>query len=230
MWDLDIIRKYAPIIYFDHKEPFYPVHVGVTILSQPAVSPSVHREFRFHDARLDYMIEYAIYWDFDIQHLYDLEHVWIYVAKDGSVLNCEASFHGKFFNGLLKDRSNLEETHVKLLCQPGKHAFSPILALFELLPNFDTCTDEDAGRDGLILTSPFTGTYETNDEINQLVYAYLQNYRFKPSMEFQRYIIPDDLYITWEILHQEVPLRIRRIVEHIRSTTGSFSDMNRKEL
>jgi len=215
MWDLNLVSRYAPFIYYDRLEPFYPVRIGVTVLSQAGPSPSFSREFQFQDERLDFIIEYAVYYDYDIQHLYDLEHVWIYVAKDGSVLDCEASFHGKYLRGLLKDRSNLEQTHVRLYSQPGKHAFAPFVQLFDLIPNMEACTDVDAGKAGLIVTTPFKGAYETNDEINHSVCEFLQGYRFKPSMEFKRYILPEDIYVTWETLHLEIPIRIRHILEQI---------------
>lgn len=213
-----IAQHYVPELYFDLKEPFFPVRVGVTVLKQEGTSPSFHRTFSFQDDCLDYVVEYAIYWDFDIQHLYELEHVWVYVAKDGSVLDCEASFHGKYFKGLLKDRSNLHGTHVRLYSQPGKHAFSPMPELFELIPNLETCTDEDAGNAGLIITGPFQGAYETNDEIHAMVQRYLQRYRFKPSLQFQRYELPSEVFTTWEQLRMEVPGRIRDILTQLEQS------------
>lgn len=219
MKDLSIIKRYAPILYFDQREPFLPVKVGVTVLREAGDSPSFRRSFSFADERLDYIIEYAIYWDFDIQHLYELEHVWVYVAKDGEVLDAEASFHGRYLKGLLKDRSNLEGTHVKLYSQPGKHAFTPLLELFELIPNLFTCTDEGAGEAGLIITGPFAGTYETNEEIDRLVRSYLQKFRFRPSMVFERYELPEESFVPWDTLRQEVPRRIRYIVDQLAHGT-----------
>ncbi|MBW7460502.1 hypothetical protein K0U00_41210, partial [Paenibacillus sepulcri] len=150
------ISKYAPYIYFDNNEPFFPVRVGVTVLEEAGPSPSTRRIFEFEDPQVKYLIEYAIYWDYDIQHLYELEHVWIYVGHDGEVVDCDASFHGRHFKGLLHDRSNLVDgTHVKLYSQPGKHAFLPQPDMFYLLPELMTCTYETAGRRGLLITGPF---------------------------------------------------------------------------
>jgi hypothetical protein len=215
MRELDIAERYAPILYFDRLEPFLPVRVGVSVLREAGPSPSFRRPFPFSDERLDCIVEYAIYWDFDIQHLYELEHVWVYVARDGSVLDAEASFHGKYFRGLLKDRSNLEDTHVVLYSQPGKHAFSPMVELFDLIPDLHSCTDEGAGAAGLIITSPFAGAYETGEHIDRLVRAYLQQFRFRPSMVFERYDMPKELFVPWETLRQEVPERIRSIVKRL---------------
>lgn len=216
MKNLDLIKKYAPILYFDTEEPFFPVRIGVTIINEPSSSPSFRRYFQFDDENLDFIIEYAIYWDFDIQHLYELEHVWVFVSKDGSVIDCEASFHGRYMKGLLKDRSNLEETHVKLFSQPGKHAFTPILELFELIPDLKTCTNEEAGKRGLLITAPFEGEYETDDKTDELVQEYLKTYRFKPSMVFERYQIEETLFVSWKELHKEVPQRIKQIIKDIK--------------
>ena len=61
-----------------------------------APSPSFDRFIHFDTSRIRMVIEYAIYWDYDIQHVYDLEHVWIYVDHEGEIASCEASFHGRY--------------------------------------------------------------------------------------------------------------------------------------
>ena len=45
--DLQIIQLYAPYLYFDRNEPFFPVRVGVTVFEQEGVSPSFRRSFSF---------------------------------------------------------------------------------------------------------------------------------------------------------------------------------------
>jgi hypothetical protein len=61
----------------------------------------------------------------------------------------ESTFHGGYFKGLLKDRSNIvEKTHVKLYFQPGIHAFLPRSDMFELIPNLHTGPFEGAGNMG----------------------------------------------------------------------------------
>lgn len=99
--DRQLIQAYAPYLYFDKHEPFFPVRVGVTIFEREGASPSFRRSFSFRDPRVKKIIEYAIYWDYDIQHLYELEHVWVYIGHEGEVIDCEASFHGKYLKGLL---------------------------------------------------------------------------------------------------------------------------------
>ncbi|MCM3632335.1 MULTISPECIES: hypothetical protein [Paenibacillus] len=206
---IKLASQYIPILELDEHEPFLPQAVGVTVLDQSAPSPSFRRQIKLDPKFTMLVIEFAIYWDYDIQHLYDLEHVWVYVGKDGSVTDCEASFHGKYFKGLLPDRSNVEGQRVKLYCQAGKHAFSPLKEIFPLIPNYSTCTYEEAGEAGLIITAPFQGVIETSEQINSVVHSNLQRYRFRPSGRYSSYSIPEELLMSWEQLRQVIPTRIQ---------------------
>jgi len=215
--DKELIMKYAPYIYFDKNEPFFPVRVGCTIFETPGYSVSFRRNIDFDPQQVRFAIEYAIYWHYDIGHLYDLEHIWIFVATDGSIADCEASFHGNYLKGLLKDRSNIEDgTHVRLYSQPGKHAFSPMAEVFELLPNLMTDTYDCAGVDGLLVTGVARGRYGTNEEIDDMVREYLKSFSFVPTMEFFKYVIPKDIITTWDNLDDEIPDLIYQKLEEIR--------------
>lgn len=213
----EIVKKYSPYIYFDENEPFFPVKVGYSIFDKPGESKSFNRKIEFDTDSVDFAIEYAIYWDYDIQHLYELEHVWIYIDKNGKLVDGEASFHGRYLKALLKDKSNIEdETHMRVYSQPGKHAFLPKPEYFELIPDLRTATYERAGNSGLIVTSIFKGIYETNEDINRMVEDYLKKFKFKPAMRFKKYVIPDNIFITWEELFIEIPQRIADRLEEIR--------------
>lgn len=219
--EVEIVKKYSPYIYFDENEPFFPVKIGYSIFDKPGKSKSFKRKIEWGDETSDFAIEYAIYWDYDIQHLYELEHVWVYIDKNGDLADAEASFHGNYFKALLKDRSNIEdETHIRVYSQPGKHAFLPKPEYFELIPDLYTATYEKAGNSGLIVTSIFKGIYETNDDINKMVEHYLKSFKFKPAMKFKKYVIPDDIYITWDELFVEIPRRIADRLEEIRKKDG----------
>ncbi|WJH33505.1 hypothetical protein N6H14_26225 [Paenibacillus sp. CC-CFT747] len=141
-------QKYSPYLYFDRSEPFYPVRVGVTEIRTEQASPSFPRKLSFVDPNLDLIVEYAIYWDYDIGHLYELEHVWVFVGKSGEVLDCEASFHGRYLKGLLKDRSNLaDHTHVILsLFAAGKARFFAIAAVLRADSRFDERRKRKSGK------------------------------------------------------------------------------------
>jgi phosphoglycolate phosphatase-like HAD superfamily hydrolase len=220
--DKELAARFLPHIYFDEKEPFFPVLIGVTVFDKPGRSPSYNRSFDFTDPLLGKVIEYAIYWDYDIGHLYELEHIWVYVGKDGGLYDADASFHGRFMKGLLPDRSNIEdETHVVAYSQPGKHAFFPMALMMSLLPGVSLSASKNAGSQGLLQTAPFRGRYEVNEERNNLVTKYLQRFAFIPTMKFVPHEMSPDILISWEELSEEVPKRIEIEMKRIRETLAA---------
>lgn len=219
---MDVWLTYAPYIWFDLKEPFYPERVGVTVITEPGDSPSFRRSFPFTQKGLQQIIEYAIWWDYEIGHLYELEHVWVYVGSNGEVLDCEASFHGRVLKGLRKDRSNLlDATHVQLYSQPGKHAFSPLPELFELLPDAEAAASALAGNDGLLINELFQDKFSTNEEINGWVRRYLQTYAFSPAFAYKQHPLSPQLFTSWEQLKEEIPLRIAARVKQLAELYGA---------
>jgi len=89
--DRELASRYAPILLVDNNEPYEPVALGYSVLKTAAPSPSSKFLLQPHGA---FVIEYAVYYDWDIGHLYDLEHIWVHVGPDGSVTRVEASAHG----------------------------------------------------------------------------------------------------------------------------------------
>ncbi|SEA82255.1 hypothetical protein [Paenibacillus sp. 276b] len=205
---LETAISYAPVLMFDRNEPFYPDFVGVSILDQSGPSPSFQREIHFPVEAVQYVIEFSIWWDYEIGHLYEMEHVWIYVGHDGEVVDCEASFHGRVLRGLLKDRVNVVGRHVCLYSQPGKHAFSPIPVVFELLPDLYSAAGANAGCDGLLVNEMFKGYFQTNEEIDASVRSFLQTKAFVPSMEFEEFLLEPSLFMPWQQLFTMIPERI----------------------
>ncbi|WP_379145834.1 hypothetical protein [Paenibacillus sp. sgz500992] len=108
--DRKLAALYAPRLLFDQNEPFFPVRIGVTVLREDGVSPSFRRRLAMSRPEVETVLEYAIYYDYDIQHLYDLEHVWVYIGKNGETADVEVSFHGKYLKGLLRRSANLSGT------------------------------------------------------------------------------------------------------------------------
>src|SRR5687767_12178861 len=102
MNDAELAEYHAPILRFDREEKFLPSRVGYTVLRAPADSSADPRRrldgaapLCFGLSRLEAIIEYGIWWDWDIQHLYELEAAWVYWGL-GEVLMVEASWHGHF--------------------------------------------------------------------------------------------------------------------------------------
>ncbi|MEK8132803.1 hypothetical protein WMW72_33475 [Paenibacillus filicis] len=215
LW-LQLAELYAPTMYLDEHEPFKPIRVGISYLEEKGPSPSFARQLNFEPEQVKGVLEYAVYWDYDIQHLYDLEHVWVNIGHQGEVVRCEASFHGKYFLGLLPDRSNLEqETHVKLLVQAGKHAFSPIPELFQLHPDVPAFTDERAGVGGVLVPDMFTGSFAADERLNELAEQHLRTFRFQAANRYWKYEWPDGIFVTWQQLKHEIPVRMNELLRRI---------------
>jgi hypothetical protein len=208
--------RFSPKLYMDRLEPFKPIRVGVTVFESTAPSSSFDRIVKFDHKKVRMVIEYAIYWDYDIQHLYDLEHVWVYVDHEGIVASCEASFHGRYLLGLLSDQSNLSaDQRVRLFVQPGKHAMSPLEELFRLLPNAESCCLEEAGKDGILEPAMFSGQYKTVENADRLAEVHLQTFRFQPSFDYVSYEWSPDVFVSWEELREEIPLRMKSLLSSL---------------
>jgi putative hydrolase of the HAD superfamily len=121
--DYQLAQRHAPQLRFDAQEPFLPLAVGYTVFRSPTQSPS--SKFII-DPDNGIAIEYAIWWDWDIQHLYELEHVWLYLDADGTIIKVQASAHGERL--LMTQEAGtlpVEEGRITLFSEPGKHGFEP---------------------------------------------------------------------------------------------------------
>jgi len=207
------VLRLSPQLYMDRLEPFKPDRVGVTVFEETAPSPSFDRVIQVDHSKYKYVIEYAIYWDYDIQHIYDLEHVWIYVNHEDEVGYSEASFHGGYRVALLRDHSNLtDDKRIKVFVQPGKHAMSPLEELFRLLPNVESCCLADAGVDGVLEPSMLTGEFKFGDNIDMLAEKHLRTFSFQPSFDYIPYTWSPDLFVSWEELKREIPIRMKTLL------------------
>lgn len=244
-----IAREYAPEIYFDKREPFLPIKVGYTITDKVITSPSFQRKLEPPERGV--VIEYAIYWDWDITHHYDLEHLWVFVDKEGMVEAFEGSAHGLCLR-LWPDPPSLEEFIYALYnkkkldrgkqplsgtdrrkgkniwvltaySQPGKHGFAPDPGWFSKHREFiiKECTLR-AGKDGL--HQGFPGKKITvNEARNRLVKKYLQDRAFVPSFEFeQRFSLAgEQLLVPWEQLKSFIPSRIENWMRVLQEAESS---------
>jgi len=209
--------RYAPILLMDEREPFRPIRAGITVFREDGPSTSFNRQISLDTDKHACVIEYAIYWDYDIQHVYDLEHVWVYVGHNGEVVSCEASFHGRRLLGLNRDRSNLAGRRVRLYVQPGKHAMSPFEDALHLLPDLTSSCLEEAGIGGLLEPEMFAGEFRTGApaDVDGLAERHLRDFGFRPRFEFLPWEWPADAFIPWEALREEIPLRIRSLIAQI---------------
>ena len=210
-----IMYDYTPVVYMDKKEPFKIKKVGFAQYTEDGCeSLSFNRKFdlkNFSDATT--VLEYIYYFDYDIQHLYDLEHIWVYIDDYGRVVGAEGSFHGRFLNAMNKTFGGIElrkREHVVLYSQPGKHAFLSDPRLMYLYSELYTSCDRLAGISGLDAPERFIKDIKLSDSDNQKVVSYIRDkFSFVPSMEFEEYEISREDYMPWEELADRIPDYIR---------------------
>lgn len=220
MDDKQLALKYVPIIHFDVDETIPLKRVGYTVFREELRSDS----FPKRTVQPDFcglVIEYALFWDYDIQHMYDLEHIWVWVAPDGNVTRAEASFHGKYLTLWEPDLPFAdvpEGNHVHAYCQPGKHAFLPDGQLFRLMPGWkESCNVASGGE--VLVGGPFAGMYKPTTEDDRRCTAYIrEHFSFVPTLVFDEGSpLSEDMLCPWEELKAWIPARIAELCQSIRS-------------
>lgn len=210
-----LAAHYAPILCFDAREPFLPLAVGYTIFREDSPSPSFGRHIELAPAGkppADLAIEYAIWWDWDIGHLYELEHIWVFVGEDGRVVRGEASWHGRYRDMAVEGKLPLEGEKMVLLSQPGKHAFAPNLDWFDASDrrSIQRGTTRWAGLGGVWVTPIFKDKIaRPTPYANRLVHTYLERHAFEPTWDFsRRFAIGEELLVPWPALRDWIPDRV----------------------
>lgn len=219
--NLKLLAKYKPVIMLDKNEPFEITAMACTVFHETKRSNSFpKREIMIDPENTAYAIEYAIWYDYDIQHLYELEQVWVYVGHDGMVWHVEASFHGKYLNMVDLDTGKpvlVDETHPVVYAQPGKHAMVPDQRLIRLIPDWWECCMEKAGSDGVLVQDMFETEIHTDKDLQKMTETYIrERFGFRPAMEFQPFDLKDDKLVSWEALKRSIPERVKRQIKIIR--------------
>ena len=214
------IYKYEPVILMDKKEPFRIKKVGFfEYFEDGCRSNSFNRTFDFGNySGAVRVLEYVYYLDYDIQHLYDLEHIWIYIGADGAIVGAEGSYHGRFLNAYraenVTDDETLnvtcaqiqDDTHVVMFSQPGKHAMLASKELMSIYPELFEACNRLAGIHGLDAPERYLRDIHISEEDNRKVAAYIkENFSFVPAMEFERSNIAREDYVELDVLHEMIP-------------------------
>lgn len=213
--DLALARRHAPIIRFDYREPFLPSRVGVTLFWQCGRSPSFPGLVVDIPSRAVCTIEYAIWWDWDIQHLYELEHVWVSVGEGGELVAVKGSWHGtvrRFPNWQEEDGRPI------LFSQPGKHAFAADPRDFPKWSTICACTI-GAGIMGLLVKDLFAAELSSlkSKANDRLIRRHLRRLSFWPTFRFdQVYLFSDDALMSWEKLREYIPDRVAEVIRRLK--------------
>ena len=210
--DLSLAARYAPWIYFDEAEPFFPLVVGYSIFSTEQQSPSFLRRIqRGWRPVWATAIEYAIWWDWDIGHLYELEHVWVYLDNADELIWIEASSHGAYASMLLEDGNQPREgSHPLVYSQPGKHAFSPSPHWFVMFRDMvHTETSSRAGSGGVLVKPEYARQIAKNPEVDARVSAWLSKQAFLPTLRFTNlFKVEANILVPWPVLDTWIPQRV----------------------
>jgi glycerophosphoryl diester phosphodiesterase len=217
--DRSIAARYAPIIRFDSREPFLPIAAGYTLFRQSGPSQSFSRG-RVVDlkppARM--AIEYAIWWDWDIGHLYELEHVWVFVDAGGHVVRAEASWHGGYNDMIHGGSVAVDGDHPVLYSEPGKHAFAPTLDWFRerRATMARSETSALAGVGGVLIAPYISGAVKPSPLRTRLAHSYLAQHAFEPSWDFsQVFPVTAEMLVPWPALCAWMPHRVNAILDRL---------------
>ena len=203
------ILQYCPRIYRDRREPFPIRAVGCTVFDAPGPSQSfANLTLSPKDEGAAFVVEYAVYYDYDIQHLYDLEHVWVAVDARGAVCGCWSSFHGMRLCASGVEEFRLDGAHPVLYAQPGKHAMLPDPRLFGLHPELHRACGLLAGG-GLLIPPMLRGQMHTDAARDARIRRYMrEKFAFSPSFEFEEEPLPEEHFMSWPELLRRIPERV----------------------
>lgn len=221
--DLALAARHAPRIRFDAREPFLPDVVGVTVFREHGPSPSFPRQLQLPPVAA-IAIEYAIFWDWEIQHLYELEHIWLYLDENERLIAADASWHGEWH--AMKDENGAlplsEDGRLCLYSEPGKHAFAASPAAFQARrPATDLSCGARAGAMGVHVTPLYEERLRParTPDANQLVHTWLEQRRFAPSYEFSReFALEEAPLLPWPALAQWIPGRVHAWLAQLAET------------
>lgn len=231
-----LAAHYAPVLCFDHNEPFVPVSAGYTVYYEDSRSSSFPRHIilksKCDASPVHAVIEYAIWFDWDIGHLYELEHIWVYITKSGSIVRVEGSRHGKYHDLAEDGPLNWVGDRVIVYAEPGKHAFAGNPTRFASYQRMiEMCCGPLAGISGVHITRRYKGIITRKNSSNQnRVKNYLKGLAFSPSMQFTRvYESLDRQLVPWKALGAWIPRRVDAWLDHlILAETQLASDLYSK--
>lgn len=220
--DYDLAGRHAPRIRFDAREPFLPSVVGYAVFRQSAQSASFPRDIVL-PANVVSVIEYAIWWDWEIQHLYELEHIWVYLDADEQVVAADASAHGGYND--MRDQNGsvpMEDGRVIVYSEPGKHAFAPTPRwLLDRATTITASCTRHSGKMGVLITPLFEGIiHERTPLNNRVVHAYMERLAFTPTFSFSNvFNLRSAAFVPWDNLFRWIPSRVKWWADTLREIT-----------
>ncbi len=219
----DMAARYAPHIRLDNFEPFQPLVTGYSFIQRDGPSPSFERHIRLGTAwgRANKVIEYAIWWDWDINHLYELEHIWVYLGRKNEIIRVEGSWHGEVKDLSQGARLTFDNDHPVILAEPGKHAFGLSISAFKAYQNkVPEMTSRYAGAHGTFLTSSLKDNIRRTPPGDRLVQTYLSRFAFTPSWRYSQtpVSLENKLLVPWPLLRDWIPDRVNAWLKYLEQS------------
>ncbi len=210
----------APIIRFADNEPYFPTKAGITIIPEPQQSPSAELQITFGPAVVR-VIEYAIWWDWDIQHLYELEHVWLSLDAADRIVAVSASAHGELRDMVRPDGSlPIENGRVTLYAEPGKHAFHATPdTILEKRQWLEAACGPLTADGHVLINDMFAEAFSgVTAEDHRAVRRHLQGRAFLPSFRFgQAFDVGALDQMSWPELHDYIARRVPEVLAEVRA-------------
>lgn len=191
--------RFAPDLWLDAHEPFRPLAAGYTIFRRDGRSLSFPRSLQFTPQTAT-IIEYAIWWDWDIHHLYELEHVWLHLDAAGQIIRTEGSWHGRV------NRLHLPP----LFVSPGKHAFATNSAAFHAQHRRTPgLTSHYAGSGGIGGKELYDDRFRRTPPGDRRIATWLKQHAFTPAWRFDvRFSFHPEMLVPWPSLRDWIPRRV----------------------
>ena len=216
MTDHDLFKQNLPVFMEDYNEPFQMAGIGCTLFKDSRKSPSSRFYIEFSE-NTGTVLEYALFWHYDIQHLYDLEHVFLYLDHSGSVIDIVSSFHGKFYR---QSDPEFKDGRPVLYIQPGKHAIMAHPEYFRLFVDFHECCNKKAGTDGVLIPDFLCDRLSKTENDDRLTEQYIKDkFSFAPSENYRPAKIPE-LITDWPGLKDYIVSSVNKELSVIRG--GSY--------
>ncbi len=198
----------------DTREPYDPLVMGYSVHRQAAASPSSTHQLA---AEGGVLIAYAIWYDWDIQHLYDLEHIWVRL-DGGRVTEVTASFHGQRVPmDLTGGLPALQGDRPVIFAEPGKHAHwaDPVAMRLRSGVVLQRACGSGAGREGVHRANRFyeAGSYGVTRLADRLARLKMMRDSFTPSFRFVPASQPE--LIPWCQLEATIPDRVKRCMDQL---------------
>ena len=209
-----LAADHRPIFRCCRTEPYPPGRLGWFVATEPMRSPSSAFDLVPRGAAV---IEYAIWCDWDIGHLYDLEHVWVHVDAAGRVMAVEGSQHGRRVDltGCAVDAGR-----PVVYLEPGKHAvWSSSATMAPAFLRIAAQCGPFAGADGVHVDNPFgdRGDIAATPLDHRLARLKLKRDAFRPAFDFSRSVEAIPL-VAWAELAAWIPVRVRSLMADNRES------------